>query len=108
MSSWICSSPAALALGLLRLFQRAGPADIELLLVLGVYCLLLVAILPDHRYFLPIFPAAALAAANGLAAANTLAPYAIQVILLALLFCAGALYLFVDWTRASHVFFHPH
>jgi hypothetical protein len=57
---------------------------------------------PDHRYFLLAFPAFALAGARGLRRLPE--PLAERALVLATLFAAGALYLFVDWERASHVF----
>jgi len=91
--------------GLLYLLKRRNPADWMLLLWIGAITLFLFLTLPDHRYFLPIFPALAMLVAHTLL---RFPDYAERAILLSLLFSAGNLYLFVDWVRESHIFLlHP-
>jgi len=57
--------------------------------------------LPDARYCLPAFPALALIMARGLVQMEQIRE---KVLWLLLAECAIALYLFVDWKRASHLF----
>jgi hypothetical protein len=57
--------------------------------------------LPDHRYFLPSFPAVALMAALGL---QQVPKGTARGLLLALLLAASTLYLYVDWVRAAELF----
>lgn len=91
--------------GLLYLLKRRNPADWMLLLWIGAITLFLFLTLPDHRYFLPIFPAVAMVVAHTLL---RFPDYAERAILLSLLFGAGNLYLFADWVRESHIFLlHP-
>jgi 4-amino-4-deoxy-L-arabinose transferase-like glycosyltransferase len=91
--------------GLLYLLKRRNPADWMLLLWIGAITLFLFLTLPDHRYFLPIFPALALVVAHMLL---RFPDYAERTILLSLLLGAANLYLFADWVRESHIFLlHP-
>ncbi len=92
---------AILALGLGQLISTPLPGDLVLLLWFGVPAVLFVVLLPDHRYFLPVFPALALIMARGL---NASATCGLFPTLLALLFCLGNLYLFVDWKRETYLF----
>ncbi|MBN1259043.1 MAG: glycosyltransferase family 39 protein [Anaerolineae bacterium] len=81
--------------------RRKSPSD-RFVAIWGIVVFLALMItLPDHRYFLPAFPAVALLMARGL----TCIPRArIKALLLSLAYGAGALYLFVDWQRAAHLF----
>jgi 4-amino-4-deoxy-L-arabinose transferase-like glycosyltransferase len=90
--------------GLLYLIKRRKLADLILLLWIGGVSASLFLSLPDHRYFLPIFPAIAIAIAHLLL---RFPDYAERAVLLSLLFEAGNLYLFVNWTRESHLFVVP-
>lgn len=91
--------------GLIYLLKRRKPTDLMLLLWIGALSVSLFLTLPDHRYFLPLFPALALAAAHILL---RFPDYAERVILLSLLFGAGDLYMFANWVRESHIFLlHP-
>ncbi|HSJ86015.1 MAG TPA: hypothetical protein VK909_02320, partial [Anaerolineales bacterium] len=91
--------------GVLYLLKRRNPADWMLLLWIGAITLFLFLTLPDHRYFLPIFPALAMVVAHTLL---RFPENAERAILLSLLFGAGNLYLFADWVRESHIFLlHP-
>ena len=87
--------------GLLSLLKRRQPADLMILLWIGAVSLSLFITLPDHRYFLPIFPAIAIVIAHVLL---RFPDYAERAILVSLLFGAGNLYLFANWLRESHLF----
>ncbi len=90
-----------LALGGLFVINRRRSADwILLVWILSVW-LPLSLTLPDHRYFLPSFPAVALMAALGL---QQVPKGTARGLLLALLFAASTLYLYVDWVRAAELF----
>jgi 4-amino-4-deoxy-L-arabinose transferase-like glycosyltransferase len=90
-----------LFLGGLHLMRRRNQSDLFVLLWIVTVSLLLILTLPDHRYFMPTFPALAILMACGL---RRIPEAAGQMVLLALLYCGGALYLFVDWHRARHLF----
>jgi 4-amino-4-deoxy-L-arabinose transferase-like glycosyltransferase len=79
--------------------KRSGDQLILLWIVI-VSCILLMTV-PDHRYFMLVFPALAIFAARGLNQASGLAS---RVITLSLLFWGLALILFVHWSREAHVF----
>lgn len=87
-----------LFLGATDLMQRRSQSDLFILLWIAVVFLSLSLTLPDHRYFMPAFPALAIMVARGL---RRLPEAAEQVIMLALLYCGGTLYLFVDWHRTA-------
>ena len=57
--------------------------------------------LPDSRYCLPAYPALALIMARGL---DQIPQAKEKVLWLLVVECALALYLFVDWSRSSHLF----
>jgi hypothetical protein len=57
--------------------------------------------LPDARYCMPAFPALAIIMGYGLAENFRMRE---RVLWLMVANCAGALYLFVDWQRASYLF----
>lgn len=87
--------------GGLQLLRRRSQADLFVLLWVVTVSLLLILTLPNPRYFMPAFPALAIGMAQGLKRI----PEAIErAVLLALLNCGGALYLFVDWYRAHPLF----
>ena len=86
-----------LFLGGLQLLRRRGQSDLWVLSWISIVFLSLILTLPVPRYFLPTFPALAIAMAQGLR--RPLDPTVTErVVLLALLFCGGALFLFVDWS----------
>lgn len=87
--------------GLLYLLKRRKLDDLLLILWIGGVSISLLLTLPDHRYFLPIFPALALAIAQVLL---RFPKYAERAFLLSLLFGVGNLYMFANWTRESHIF----
>lgn len=87
-----------LLLGGQRLFRRwAWP---ERLLVWWIVVVLMVVGLtvPNHRYFLPAFPALALVVASAL---DRVPHWVSRILVLALMFCAGSLYLFPYLQRLS-------
>jgi hypothetical protein len=88
-------------LGLLYLLKKQKPGDWMILLWIGTVSLSLFLTLPDHRYFLPIFPAIAIVIAHVLL---RFPDYAERAVVLALLFGAGNLLLFANWVRESHLF----
>jgi 4-amino-4-deoxy-L-arabinose transferase-like glycosyltransferase len=88
-------------LGLLYLLKKREAVDLIVLLWIGAVSSSLFLTLPDHRYFLPVFPAIAIVIAQVLL---RFPDYAEKAILLSLLLGACDLYLFVDWVRESHLF----
>ncbi|MCA9897839.1 MAG: glycosyltransferase family 39 protein [Ardenticatenaceae bacterium] len=95
-----------LALGTVFVLNRRQKADwILLIWILSVW-LPLSLTLPDHRYFLPSFPALALLAGLGLQQIPTgkLTSGTVRGLLLSLLLAASTLYLYVDWVRAVELF----
>ena len=95
-----------LALGGLFVINRRRTADwILLFWILSVW-LPLSLTLPDHRYFLPSFPAVALLAALGLQQVlqGNISHGTARGLLLALLLAASTLYLYVDWVRVAELF----
>jgi len=100
-SNWGVYNIPMLLLGGSHLIRRRCRSDLFVLLWIAIVSLLLILTLPDHRYFMPTVPALAILMARGLRRI----PAAIhQAVLLALLYCGGALYLYVDWHRARHLF----
>lgn len=91
-----------LGIGCLFLLARRNKADVLILLWVSLVTVPLLLTLPDHRYFMLTFPALALILATALRSFVRASQE--KVLLLALLCCGGALYLFVDWTRAAHLF----
>lgn len=88
-------------MGFLMVSQHLQPADAVLLAWIIIPSVLLLILLPDHRYFLPVFPALALLMARALVGASF---SSLLVTALGLLFCLGNLYLFVDWQRQRYLF----
>jgi len=88
-------------IGLLYLIKKRKEVDLVLLLWIGGVTAGLLITLPAHRYFLPIFPAIAIAVAHLLFRFPNSAE---RAILLSLLFGAGNLYLFANWVRESQIF----
>lgn len=75
--------------------------DWPVLLWIGLVWLPLLLTLPEHRYFLMTFPAVALLMGRGI---QRLPVNDIKVLALAVVYCIGSLYLFVDWFRVSWLF----
>lgn len=95
-----------LAIGGVFILTRRNKADwILLIWILSVW-LPLSLTLPDHRYFLPSFPALALIAALGLQHIpnKKLSLGTARGWLLSILLAASTLYLYVDWVRAAELF----
>ncbi|MBV7340111.1 hypothetical protein KFU94_70280 [Chloroflexi bacterium TSY] len=90
-----------MALGLVAFWKRRTWTEWFILAWIVLIWVPLLLTLPDHRYFMLSFPALALLAAHGLQATSD---RMMQVLLLALLYCGGSLYLFVDWSRGTHLF----
>jgi 4-amino-4-deoxy-L-arabinose transferase-like glycosyltransferase len=90
-----------LFLGGLDLVRRRDQASIFVILWITIVFLVLILTLPDARYFMPAFPAVAIGMARGL---RRISEATERGVLLALLYCGGALYLFVDLYRAPHLF----
>lgn len=90
-----------IALGGALLVTRRTRADWLVILWLTAVWLPLLLTLPDHRYFMSSFPAIAILMAAGI---SLIPKAADRVLLLSILYCAGALYLFVDWSRAAQLF----
>ena len=90
-----------IVLGLIFVFRRRLKTDKYLIIWVATVFLLLVLTLPDHRYFMPIFPALAIMMAIWLKSH----PDAIhRAVLLSVLYLGAALYLFADWFRAAQLF----
>ncbi len=90
-----------LALGGLFIISCRRPVDWVVLLWLLSVWLPLFLTLPDHRYFLPSFPAVALLSALGL---QQVGQGTARGLLLSLLFAASTLYLYVDWVRSAELY----
>ncbi len=89
-------------LGGLYLLKTRSKTDWLILVWIAVVFVTVAVTLPDARYFMPAFPALAIAMAQAGAKRFFQAPG--RVAALALLYCGGALYLFVDWYRAGYIF----
>lgn len=90
-----------LLLGGLHLVGRRTQPDLFILLWTATVFLLVILTLPDPRYFMPAFPALAIAMARGL----TRIPEATeQVVVLALFYCGEALYLYIVLNQAARLF----
>jgi 4-amino-4-deoxy-L-arabinose transferase-like glycosyltransferase len=87
--------------GGLFLLKRREPSDLFTLFWIGVVFIVLFLTLPDHRYFLPAFPALAIMISRMF---NRFSVHTEKVVLLSFLFLGADLYLFVDWVRESHLF----
>lgn len=94
-----------LFLGSLYFIRRSKQSDLLILLWIVVVSVPLIIILPDQRYFMVTFPALAILIAQ---AVQRIPQASEKIVILSLLYCAGASYLFVDWFRAAHVFVINH
>jgi 4-amino-4-deoxy-L-arabinose transferase-like glycosyltransferase len=97
--------PALLVAGLTA-FQRQKPIEMRLrsLILLGWVAVVFLAIiltLPDHRYFMPAFPALALLIAAWL---KDRPKFGIRYTMLSILFLFSALALLIDWNRQAQLF----
>jgi 4-amino-4-deoxy-L-arabinose transferase-like glycosyltransferase len=87
--------------GLILLLKRRSKADLLLLAWITIVVALLLLTVPDHRYFMPAFPALTILIACWL----EMNPQSIErTTILALLFQVGALYIFIDWNRLNQLF----
>lgn len=91
----------ALARGIRALLHAQARSDVLVLVWLAVVSLPLLAMLPDPRYFLPAFPALALAMAR---VHRDVVPAEERRVLLALLYGAGVLYVSADWSHVAKLF----
>jgi hypothetical protein len=89
-------------LGLLLLIRQRTNSDLFVLMWIGVVTILLILTLPDHRYFMVIFPALAMASARWTESQPVMDVG--RVTLLLLIYQIGSLYIFIDWNRASELF----
>ncbi|MEM2125314.1 MAG: glycosyltransferase family 39 protein [Candidatus Methanosuratincola sp.] len=90
-------------LGIIYVLRRRNPSDVFVLLWILVVFVILFLTLPDHRYFLPAFPAIAILIARVI---NRYPQHKERAPLFSLLFAGGVLYLMVDWVRETYLFFH--
>ncbi len=89
-------------LGLFVLIRQRTNSDLFVLMWIGVVTILLILTLPDHRYFMVIFPALAISCARW---TESQPPIDIaRATLLALICQIGSLYILVDWSRVSELF----
>jgi 4-amino-4-deoxy-L-arabinose transferase-like glycosyltransferase len=91
-----------IALGIVLVISTRRLPGAMLLIWIAIVSIILILTLPDHRYFMPVFPALAILAGSWLRSRPAIT---FQVIALALLLSFGALYLFVDWQREAQLFF---
>lgn len=113
LNSLITRLPSALGaynlplilLGAFVVLRQKSASNFFVLMWLGVVSLLLVLTLPDHRYFMVVFPAVAMISARWL---ETQSDVDLGRVTLLMLFCQiGSLYIFVDWKRATELFIGP-
>ncbi len=90
-----------LLLGGLDLVRRRDQSSVFVILWVTIVFLVLILTLPDARYFMLAFPALAIGMARGL---RHIPEATERAVLLALLYCGGALYLFVDLNWAPRLF----
>lgn len=90
-----------IALGTLLVVLTRKLPGIMLLMWIITVAILLFLTLPDHRYFMPTFPAMALLAGAWLRDRGRVS---MQILILAYLLLFGALFLFVDWQREAQLF----
>jgi hypothetical protein len=96
--------PLALA-GAWQALRRRDEGDRLLLVWVGVMWIGLMLTLPDHRYFVPSFPALALLAARGLR--DLPGATRARALALVFLFALQAWVLFAGWDRATFFFIPP-
>jgi hypothetical protein len=82
-------------------YRRRSEADWLLFTWIAVVAGLLLLTIPDHRYFLPIFPALAILIARWM---DTNPAAITRTTILAFLFQFAALYVFIDWNRLNLLF----
>ncbi len=85
----------------MKLIQRRNRSDLSLLVWISAVCLPVLLTLPDPRYFLPAFPALAIAGARGLHRRPDVMG---RALVLALAYCGRVLYLAGDWYQMRRLF----
>jgi len=90
-----------LALGLWIIIRRRNVSDWIIMIWIVVISAILLLTIPDHRYFMAMFPALAIMMAAWMKS-NPL--HGERVVGLTLLYWMGALYLFIDWSRVGPLF----
>jgi 4-amino-4-deoxy-L-arabinose transferase-like glycosyltransferase len=88
-------------LGFIDSLKRRSSADTLLWLWGMVFSFELLLTLPDHRYFLPVFPALAILSSAWLVKIEKSTE---RIGILAFMLSLGALFLFVDWFRQAELF----
>jgi 4-amino-4-deoxy-L-arabinose transferase-like glycosyltransferase len=88
-------------LGGLFILRRRSRFDLFILSWLFIVMFFLFLTLPDHRYFMPTFPALAITMAIWLKENPEINE---QLLLLILFYAGGSMYLFFDWTREAQLF----
>lgn len=110
MNSLITRLPSAVGaytlplilLGVFVVLRQKRASDLFLVVWVGLVSILLILTLPDHRYFMVVFPAVAMISARWL---ETQSDAELGRLTLMLFVCQiGALYIFVDWKRAAELF----
>lgn len=92
-------------LGTFVVLRQKSASNYFLLMWIGVVSVLLILTLPDHRYFMVVFPAVAMISARWM---ETQSDVDLGRATLLMLFCQiGSLYIFVDWKRATELFIGP-
>ena len=91
-----------LCMGVIWSLRQRCESDLSLLLWIGPVSTIVTLTLPDPRYFMPAFPALAIAMARGIRGFRLSAS---RIVMLFFLLLGGTLYLFVDWYRATFLLF---
>jgi 4-amino-4-deoxy-L-arabinose transferase-like glycosyltransferase len=92
------SNLPVLLMGIVTIVKRRSRSDVVLICWAAAVFVPLLLTLPGPRFFLPAFPALAMAMACGV---DRLTGGRARVVLLSLLYGAGAMYLFLDWFKAA-------
>jgi 4-amino-4-deoxy-L-arabinose transferase-like glycosyltransferase len=100
-TAWGVYNMPLIVFAALLFWVRKNRQDLPILLWIGLVWIPLFLTLPEHRYFLSTFPAVAIVTAVGL---QRMPIQHGKILTLSLLFCAGSLYLFVDWFRVAWLF----
>ncbi len=90
-----------LVLGLWIIIRRRNISDWIIMIWIVVISAILLLTIPDHRYFMAMFPALAIMMGAWMKS-NPL--HGERVVGLTLLYWIGALYLFIDWSRVGPLF----
>jgi 4-amino-4-deoxy-L-arabinose transferase-like glycosyltransferase len=90
-----------LVLGLWILIRRREISDWIILIWIIVFSAILILTIPDHRYFMALFPALAITMSAWIKSNPV---HGERVIGLTLFYWVGALYLFIDWYRVGPLF----